>query len=196
MNWDIDDYLEGKFIIAMPGMGDQRFEQSVIYICAHSDDGAMGFMVNRKVKTPNIEDFFEQLGLIVEEEKADLAPNIEKIDLHSGGPVEPGRGFVLHTPDFKGDTTLEIEENICLTATLEILRKIVTGQGPEQFMVALGYAGWSSGQLEEEIASNGWLICPSDPQIVYHKNQDDKYKNALNLLGIDPALLSGDLGHA
>lgn len=190
------DYLEGKFLIAMPGMGDVRFEKSVIYVCAHTEKGAMGFMVNRTLSTPAIGDFFSQLGIVNETELPDLISNYEKVDLFSGGPVEPGRGFVLHSPDFESESTLKVDDNICLTATLEILRAIVTGKGPERMLLALGYSGWSSGQLEEEIISNGWLVGQAEGDIVFNNNNTRKYEMALKLMGIDPMLLSIDAGHA
>ena len=196
IQFDGEDYLDGKFLIAMPGMGDARFERSVIYICAHTENGAMGFMINRTLTTPSIDEFFSQLEIVSEAEKPNLAPHYENIQLHSGGPVEPGRGFVLHSPDFKGESTLAVDDNICLTATLEILRAIVTKKGPKKFMLALGYSGWSSGQLEEEIISNGWLISPALPSIVFSSSNSAKYDEAMKILGVDPLQLSADTGHA
>ncbi len=190
------DYLQGKFLIAMPTMGDVRFEKSVIYICAHSEKGAMGFMINRNLNTPSIREFFSQLSIVGENETGKLEVNYKNINLHSGGPVEPGRGFVLHSPEYKSDSTLEVDSQTCLTATLEILRAIVTGNGPERIFLALGYSGWAAGQLEEEIYSNGWLISPGDPEIIFARNNGQKYENALKLLGVDPYLLSADAGHA
>jgi putative transcriptional regulator len=191
-----NDYLVGYFLIAMPGMGDARFEKSVIYICAHSDKGAMGFMINRALPTPSIGEFFAQLSIVSEAEAGNLTKNYEHIQLCSGGPVEPGRGFVLHSPEFKGESTLVVDKDVCLTATLEILREIVTGKGPENILLTLGYSGWASGQLEEEIVSNGWLICSADSSIIFSRNNSRKYEKALKLLGVDPLLLSTDAGHA
>lgn len=191
-----NDYLEGKFLIAMPGMGDARFEKAVIYICAHTENGAMGFMINRTLSTPSIEEFFTQLGIVSEDEAPELSGNFDNIQLYSGGPVEPGRGFVLHSPEFKSESTLLVDDNICLTATLEILRSIVTGKGPANTLLALGYSGWAAGQLEEEIISNGWLICSSNADVVFGDNNSQKYERALRILGVDPYLLSSDAGHA
>ena len=188
--------MSGKFLIAMPGMGDRRFEKTVIYLCAHSEEGAMGFIVNRTMDTPTITDFFGQLEIISEEEKIFIPEELAKRRLHVGGPVEPGRGFVLHTPEFESDTTLEISGSVCLTATLEILRAIATGKGPQNCVLALGYSGWAHGQLEEEISSNGWLLCDADEAILYDDNNETKYDRALAKLGIDPRLLSFDSGHA
>ena len=196
MQIDSDHCLEGNFLIAMPSMADARFEKSVIYICAHSPKGAMGFIVNRGLDNPSIGDFFSQLGIVNENEIQILEKNYENIKLYSGGPVEPGRGFVLHSPEFSGETTLNVDKNVCLTATLEILRSIVTGKGPENILLTLGYSGWASGQLEEEIITNGWLICPADSDIIFSPDNAQKYEKAMKLLGIDPLLLSGDAGHA
>ncbi len=196
IQFDGSDYLDGKFLIAMPGMGDARFEKSVIYICAHSEKGAMGFIINRALHTPTIIEFFTQLGIISESEVDELITNFEKVQLCSGGPVEPGRGFVLHSAEFSGDSTLVVDENVSLTATLEILRAIVTGKGPRDILLTLGYSGWASGQLEEEIVSNGWLVCASESSVIFAENNSLKYEQALSILGVDPLLLSTDSGHA
>jgi len=196
INFEGCDYLEGKFLIAMPGMGDTRFEKSVIYICAHTEKGAMGFMINRVLNTPAIDDFFTQLGIVNKDEAISLTSNFENTQLYTGGPVEPGRGFVLHSPEFKSDSTLQVDDNVCLTATLEILRAIVTGKGPEKTLLALGYSGWAAGQLEEEIISNGWLVSLADSKVIFGRNNTLKYEQALNILGVDPLLLSPDAGHA
>jgi putative transcriptional regulator len=196
IQFDGREYLEGNFLIAMPGMADSRFEKSVIYICAHTGKGAMGFIINRSLHKPTIGEFFSQLGIINENEADDLVPNIKNIQLCSGGPVEPGRGFVLHSPEFNGESTLIVDKNVSLTATLEILRAIVTGKGPRDILLTLGYSGWASGQLEKEIVSNGWLICRSDSSILFTEKNSLKYERALNILGVDPMLLSTDSGHA
>ncbi len=188
--------LEGKFLIAMPGMGDARFERSVIFVCAHSQEGAMGFMVNRPLESPTVEDFFMQLNIVEDDELEELVGNFDRVRLYSGGPVEPGRGFVLHSGDYNSQTTLRIGADVALTATLEILRAIATGQGPRHILLALGYAGWTSGQLEQEIAANGWLTCAADTEILFDANDKSKYDRALASLGIDQISLSGDAGHA
>ncbi len=188
--------LCGKFLIAMPGMGDARFDKSVIYICAHSDEGAMGFIINQTLDNPKVPDFLCQLEIITEEERHQLPDSALNKLMNSGGPVEPGRGFVLHSPDFNSESTVEVNGNICLTATLEILRAIATGQGPEASFLALGYSGWSAGQLEDEIASNGWLIADAKEDLIYDTNNKTKYTRSLKLLGIDEALLSSSSGHA
>ncbi|PCI04229.1 MAG: hypothetical protein COB78_07830 [Hyphomicrobiales bacterium] len=188
--------LTGQFLIAMPGMGDQRFEKSVIFVCAHSEDGAMGFIINQSMVSPNIVEFFAKLEIITDEEQGTIDEKLAGRSLNMGGPVEPGRGFVLHTPDYESDTSLKIGDDICLTATLEILRAIATGRGPERVLLALGYSGWGAGQLENEIISNGWLNCDADHDILFDQNHETKYQRALAILGVDPLLLSSEAGHA
>ncbi|MEM7068921.1 MAG: YqgE/AlgH family protein [Pseudomonadota bacterium] len=188
--------LCGKFLIAMPDMGDSRFDRSVVYICAHSEEGAMGFIVNRTMPTPSITEFFTQLEIITETEKITVPDTVSSKSMHVGGPVEPGRGFVLHTAEFESSSTVEVRDNICLTATLEILRAIATGKGPQQAILALGYAGWAPGQLEDEISSNGWLTVDATEHILFECKNEDKYRKSLALLGIEESLLSTDAGHA
>jgi len=188
--------LSGKFLIAMPGMGDTRFDKTVIYICAHSSEGAMGFIVNQTIDTPSVPDFLLQLEIINQEEQQSLPEDLVSKGMHTGGPVEPGRGFVLHSPDFQSEATVKVDGNVCLTATLEILRAVATGNGPASCMIALGYSGWSSGQLEDEIASNGWLIAEADENIIFDPQNATKYSRSLKLIGVDEALLSSGFGHA
>jgi len=180
----------------MPTMRDERFARSVIYICAHSADGAMGIVINQPAKNIKFPDLLKQLGVI--EGVSDMrAPRGAPIRVVNGGPVESGRGFVLHTNDvFIDNSTMPIEDNICLTATLDILRSIAVGEGPEQALLALGYAGWDAGQLEREIHANGWLHCEADQDIVFDAEVDTKYARALRKIGIDPAMLSSEAGHA
>ena len=190
-------YLDGQLLIAMPSMSDKRFARSVIYMCAHSEDGAMGLIVNQRA--PHIS-FAELLGqLSIEEEGASAARRAGLIDLdvHVGGPVETGRGFVLHSADyFAADSTLPIDGEVSLTATVDILKAIAGGTGPARAMLALGYAGWRPGQLEDEIQANGWLHCPSDLDLLFDRNLDQKYDRALSKIGIDPSHLVCDAGHA
>lgn len=188
--------LDGQFLIAMPGMGDARFEKTVIFICAHSAEGAMGFVVNKTLDAPSIPDFLSQLNIVNGEEIQKIPETILQAPLYRGGPVEPGRGFVLHSPEYTSETTLPVSDGVSLTATLEILRAIATGKGPSKILLALGYSGWAGGQLEEEIASNGWLTAPSQNSILFDCDNAMKYSEALKMLGVDPALLSGDIGHA
>jgi putative transcriptional regulator len=188
--------LQGQFLIAMPNMGDTRFEKSVVYLCAHSADGAMGFVINRTLETPTIPQFLHQLNIVNDEERDAMPPELSQAPLYSGGPVEPGRGFVLHSPDYHSETTIAIDETVSLTATLEILRVISLGRGPGRVFMALGYSGWAAGQLEEEIAANGWLTCNADSGLIFDRDQDTKYTRALRSMGVNPLLLSTQAGHA
>lgn len=188
--------LEGQLLVAMPRMGDARFEKTVIYLCAHSDEGSMGFIINRPLETPKPQDFLTQLNIVSEKEVDKIPTKLVNGSLYSGGPVEPGRGFVLHTPEYEGQGTIKVSEDVFLTATLEILREIAVGRGPKKYVLALGYSGWSAGQLEDEISSNGWLVTSTDASLIYSDNHNAKYNDAMNQMGIDPMLLSADAGHA
>ena len=188
--------LEGRFLVAMPNMGDVRFENTIIFICAHSEEGAMGFIINRTLKAPTTPDFFQKLGIVTEADAANIPQHIMEADLNSGGPVEPGRGFVLHSPEFQSSSTLKVNEEVCLTATLEILRELAVGKGPKEYFLALGYSGWGEGQLEDEIANNGWLTCSHPASIIYSADSDSKYLKIMQSMGIDPMLISGETGHA
>ena len=188
--------LEGQFLVAMPEMGDNRFDKTVIFVCAHSDEGAMGFVINKPMAEPKIIDFFEQLKITSEAERENVISELGSSILYTGGPVEPGRGFVLHSSEYSSNSTLQIEGNVALTATLEILREISMGRGPEKYFITLGYSGWSAGQLEDEIAANGWLVCPMDEAVIFNAESSTKYNAVMNAMGINPLLLSGDSGHA
>ena len=190
-------YLDGQCLIAMPGMADTRFSRSVVYICAHSEDGAMGIIVNKPAADTRFPDLLVQLDVIPSEELIRLASQAERLQVLRGGPVETKRGFVLHSADFFLESaTLPIDDGICLTATLDILRAIAIGSGPENAVLALGYAGWGAGQLESEIQANGWLHCAADPGLLFDDGIDTKYNRALHKIGIDPAFLSSQAGHA
>src|SRR4051794_23948284 len=190
-------YLDGQLLVAMPGMADERFARTVIYLCAHSQEGAMGIVVNKPAADLNLPDLLVQLDIIPEARRIRLPQRVERMQVLLGGPVETSRGFVLHSPDFFIDqSTLPIDESICLTATVDILRAIAEGEGPASAVLALGYAGWSAGQLESEIQANGWLNCPADPELIFHSALDVKYELALRRIGVDPAMLSGEAGHA
>jgi len=191
------DTLEGQFLIAMPSMADSRFEHSVIYLCSHSEQGAMGLVVNQVARHLSLEELLIQLDIVNDESAIRLPPSVRDMNVHKGGPVEVERGFVLHSDDFMlNQSTLTIDNGICLTATLEILRALAQGAGPAQAILALGYAGWGPGQLETEIQSNGWLTAPADPGILFDREPDLKWQKALGSLGIDPAMLFSDAGHA
>jgi putative transcriptional regulator len=190
-------YLDGQLLLAMPGMADNRFARSVIYVCAHSKDGAMGIVVNQPAKKVNFSELLVQLDVIAPDEAIRLPKRAGIVPVVKGGPVETGRGFVLHSADyFVDDSTLSIDSEISLTATVDILRAIACGNGPRQAMLALGYAGWSPGQLETEIQHNGWLNCPADPSLIFDTVLESKYERALHKLGIRPGMLSAEAGHA
>lgn len=182
--------LTGQILIAMPGMPDPRFEYSVIYICAHSDDGAMGLIVNK----PSVDVTFENL---VDQLSIENTGNLSDIRVHFGGPVELGRGFVLHSPDFRSEmTTLNVDDGFAMTATLDVLESIAQGSGPDKRLIVLGYAGWGPGQLESEIAANGWLLCDASTDLVFDTADGDKWEAAFSSLGISPLALSSEGGRA
>ncbi|EAQ36741.1 hypothetical protein NB311A_15777 [Nitrobacter sp. Nb-311A] len=190
-------YLDGQLLIAMPVMEDERFARSVIYVCAHSSEGAMGIILNRPAGSVDFTDLLVQLNIIKRTDRIKLPETAETMKVMKGGPVETGRGFVLHSSDFFiEDATLPIDEGICLTATLDILEAIAKGAGPKHAILALGYAGWAPGQLETEIQDNGWLHCPADQDLIFGRDIEDKYIRALHKIGIDPGMLSNESGHA
>lgn len=190
-------YLDGQLLIAMPVMEDERFAGSVIYVCAHSSEGAMGIIVNRPARSIDFPELLVQLEIIGKDEQIKLPENAESMKVLKGGPVETGRGFVLHSSDFFiEDATLPIDEGICLTATVDILRAIAAGGGPKHAILALGYAGWAPGQLENEIQGNGWLHCAADDDLIFGDDVDQKYSRALHKIGIEPGMLSHESGHA
>lgn len=190
-------YLDGQLLIAMPVMGDPRFERSVIYLCAHSAEGAMGIIVNRPAGSIDFPELLVQLDIIKKSDQIKLPENAESLKVLKGGPVDTGRGFVLHSSDFFiKDATLKIDEGICLTATVDILKAIAKGAGPKHAILALGYAGWAAGQLETEIQGNGWLHCDADPDLIFGDDVEEKYQRALRKIGIDPGMLSNEAGHA
>jgi putative transcriptional regulator len=190
-------YLDGQLLIAMPVMGDPRFERSVIYMCAHSADGAMGIMVNRPAGSIDFPDLLVQLNIISKNDQIKLPDTAESMKVMRGGPVDTGRGFVLHSSDFfLANATLPIDDQICLTATVDILKAIANGNGPKHAILALGYAGWGPGQLETEIQGNGWLHCAADPDLIFGTDVDEKYARALAKIGIDLGMLSNEAGHA
>jgi putative transcriptional regulator len=190
-------YLDGQMLIAMPAMSDERFARTVIYVCAHSTEGAMGIIVNQPAQNIKFPDLLVQLEVIPATERIQLPTQAEDVKVLKGGPVETGRGFVLHSADFFiENSTLPIDEGICLTATLDILKAIARGNGPVNAILALGYAGWAPGQLEEEIQQNGWLHCDADPELIFGSDVGGKYEKALRKIGIDLGMLSSEAGHA
>jgi putative transcriptional regulator len=182
-------YLTGQLLIAMPTMLDPRFERTVIYICAHSADGAMGLVVNKLVGSLTFPDLLEQLGIDGPEAREDIR-------VHFGGPVETGRGFVLHSAEYLQESSLRVDDAMALTATVDILRDMANGAGPRQALLALGYAGWGPGQLDMEIQKNGWLHAPADERLVFDAGLEDKWERAIRKLGFDASMLSGEAGHA
>ncbi len=190
-------YLDGQMLIAMPAMGDERFSRSLIYVCAHSSEGAMGIVVNHPAPNINFSDLLVKLNVIPAADVIQLPTRAGVVKVMRGGPVETERGFVLHSADFFiENSTLPIDDGVCLTATLDILKAIARGNGPENAILALGYAGWKAGQLEQEIQQNGWLHCAADPELIFGTDTDHKYEKALRKIGIDPGMLSSEAGHA
>ena len=190
-------YLDGQMLIAMPSMGDDRFTRSVIYICAHSSDGAMGIIVNQPAANISFADLLVKLDVIPAADLIQLPSSAGGVKVLKGGPVETERGFVLHSSDFFiENSTLPIDDGICLTATLDILKAIARGDGPASAVLALGYAGWAPGQLETELQNNGWLHCSADAELIFGQDTGGKYDKALRKIGIDLGMLSSEAGHA
>ena len=190
-------FLDGQMLIAMPAMLDDRFARSVIYVCAHSSEGAMGIVVNHPAPNINFSDLLVKLNVIPSVDSIRLPTRTGVVKVMRGGPVETERGFVLHSADFFiENSTLPIDDGICLTATIDILKAIARGDGPESAILALGYAGWAPGQLENEIQGNGWLHCAADSDLIFGTDIGGKYELALKKIGIDLGMLSSEAGHA
>lgn len=181
--------LTGQVLIAMPKMSDPRFSQSVIFLCAHTPDGAMGLIVNRPLKKPKFADLLRQLGV-------EPNPPSREIRLCAGGPVDDNRGFVLHTTDWRTEGSLDVDGTHMLTASLDILQAVAQGGGPSQCLMALGYAGWGPGQLDDEILQNAWLNAQADDRLLFDAAHDSKWQRALAKLRVDPAMLSAQAGRA
>ncbi len=184
-----DVFLTGQLLIAMPAMGDERFAQTVIYLCAHTPDGAMGLVLNRPVKKPTFAELLRQL-------KIDPQPPSRDIRMFAGGPVDDGRGFVLHTADWISEGSLRVDDAVALTASLDVLQAIAQGAGPRACLLALGYAGWGPGQLDREIQDNAWLSVTADEALVFDADHNTKWRRAMAKLHVDPILLSSAAGHA
>jgi putative transcriptional regulator len=190
-------YLEGKCLVAMPGLQDDLFARSVVYVCAHSEDGAMGLIVNHPAEGIEFVDLLMQLKVIDAQEKSGLPGEAAGTRVLTGGPVETGRGFVLHSRDYRAaEATLEIDETVAMTATLDVLRAIAHGQGPKDAVLALGYSSWAPGQLEQEILRNSWMICPADASLLFDRAYETKYERALGTIGVDLRFLADEAGHA
>jgi len=182
-------YLAGQMLIAMPQMRDARFSRAVVYMCAHTAEGAMGLVINRMFNGLSFPDLLEQLNI-------EPTPLCDPIKIHFGGPVEAGRGFVLHSTDYVQETTLVVNDEVGLTATIDVLKAIATGHGPARSLLALGYAGWSAGQLDNEIRDNAWLSVEPDDELLFGTDIDHKWERAIAKIGVDFSMLSGDAGHA
>jgi putative transcriptional regulator len=176
-------------LIAMPQMQDRRFERSVILLCAHNEDGAMGLVINKLIDSLTLPELLTQLGIDGDGLRG-------KAHVHFGGPVESGRGFVLHSDDYNEEGTITVGGNLALTATLDILRAIGRGDGPRRSLLALGYAGWGAGQLDSELQENVWLNVDADDSLLFDHDIDTKWHRAIAKIGIDVNKLSGDAGHA
>lgn len=190
--------LSGQLLVAMPGMADPQFAKAVIYICAHSEEGAMGLIINRQADNIDFAELIDKVFTPTNSTPITIAKECTSQPfIHIGGPMESGRGFVLHSSDYHADDhTFPVNDNISLTATLDILKAIANGEGPEQSLLALGYAGWAPGQLEEELSDNGWLHCPADAELIFNTDAQNKYQGAFETIGIDPSHLVGVTGHA
>jgi putative transcriptional regulator len=190
-------YLDGQLLVAMPTMTDERFNRSVIYMCAHSAEGAMGLIINQHAPNIGFPDLLAQLKIVGSTDEDEIPPAMLSMSVHVGGPVEPGRGFVLHSADYNASSsTLLIDKHVGLTATVDILKAIAAGKGPDRAILALGYAGWAPGQLENELQANGWLHCPADLGLIFDEQIGHKYDRALSKIGVDLSHLVSDAGHA
>ena len=188
-NFSSPDYLTGQLLVAMPAMGDPRFSRSVIYMCVHNEEGAMGLIINKIADALSFQELLIQLDI----KKRGGAP---QFPIHFGGPVDTGRGFVLHSSEYNRDGTIKVAEGMALTATIDILQDIAEKRGPEKFLLALGYAGWGVGQLDSEIQQNAWLHVPADQELTFGQDNEGKWENAIAKIGVNPSLLSGEAGHA
>ena len=182
-------YLAGQMLIAMPQMRDARFSRTVVYLCAHTKEGAMGLVINRKFSGLSFPDLLEQLNI-------ETTPLCDPIKIHFGGPVESGRGFVLHSTDYVQETTLVVNDEVGLTATIDVLKAIANGEGPTRSLLALGYAGWGAGQLDNEIRDNAWLSVEPDDDLLYGADLETKWERSIAKIGVDFSMLSGEAGHA
>lgn len=189
--------LKGQLLVAMPEMGDERFAESVVYLVAHGEDGAMGIVVNKRLDDMKFADVLNELDLGAEEEFIRMPDSLRDQPVLRGGPVEAGRGFVLHSADyFREGNSYAVDEEVCMTATLDILKALASGEGPEHSVLALGYCGWSPGQLESEILANGWLTAPASEDLLFDVPLDKRYDKALDALGVNRASLSSTAGSA
>ena len=182
-------YLTGKCLISMPNLGDERFEKSLIYICAHNNNGAMGFVVNKKIKEFSFSDLAEQIPIT-------FSPHVAPVSLYQGGPLDRVRGFVLHSTDYLKGDSIETGGGVAISSSIDILTDIAVGNGPAENIIALGYASWAPNQLEQEIINNFWLVAPASPELVFKTKDEDKWKKAIETLGVDLSRLSLFSGRA
>lgn len=183
------NFLDGKLLLAMPNMTDPRFDRSVIYVCSHDESGAMGLIINQTFENITFSGLLDQLEIEAPED-------VSEVTVHNGGPVEPGRGFVLHSADYVQDSTLIVSEKLALTATVDVLSAIAKNGGPLHALLALGYAGWGASQLEQEIQNNAWLTAEADDEIIFNTDLEQKWPRAMAMLGVNVSMLSMDAGHA
>lgn len=188
-----DHSLTGKLLLAMPGLGDPRFFRAVIFMCAHDSKGAMGLVINHVQPGTEFKSLLDQLNIpsAIHVDVARLA-----LPVMTGGPVEGSRGFILHSSDFKQKDTVPVGEAYSITGTIEALKDIARGQGPDNLLFILGYAGWGPGQLDREIQENSWLVADPDPSIIFHTAPEEKWQMAVQKLGVDPGMLSSQAGRA
>ncbi len=192
-----DGYLTGKLLLAMPAMGDTRFHNAVIYICSHDENGAMGLVINHAVPGMVFKDILTELPFEQElESEIDISPSISSMPIMLGGPVDAGRGFLLHSNDFSEEHTISVDDDFGVTATLDAVLAVVKGEGPRDKLFILGYAGWSAGQLDNELQNNSWLVAEAKPNLIFTVPHGEKWTRAITGLGFDPAMLSSDSGHA
>ncbi len=188
-----NNFMTGKLLLSMPTINDPRFFKSVIFVCTHDENGAMGLMINSAVPGLNFKELLKQLNI---ESDPAMADELAKIQVMSGGPVEQARGFILHGTDFSQKDTIKISNDIGVTGTIDAMKDIAHGKGPQDMVFVLGYAGWTKNQLEEEIQSNAWLMIDADQNLIFDTPAEDKWDAAIAILGIDPNMLSGTAGHA
>jgi putative transcriptional regulator len=181
--------LTGHFLIAMPALNDSFFNQAVTYICEHDENGSFGIIINQETDI-TLKQIVKEMKIETDEDYNDTQP------VFIGGPVDQGRGFILHRPTGNWQSSLKVNDRVALTTSKDILQAIVNNEGPEDSIVALGYAGWAAGQLENEMANNTWLSCPADEQIIFNTPVEERWKAAARIIGIDLSLLSSETGHA
>jgi putative transcriptional regulator len=192
---DKGNYLTGRMLLAMPGMGDPRFHRAVIFICAHDANGAMGLVINHRLPGLDLSQLLQQMNIRPADD-APARPLTESLPVMSGGPVESARGFILHSSEFSQPDTIRVSDSFSVTGTVDALRAVAGGQGPDRMLFILGYAGWSSGQLDQEIQQNAWLVADANPDLVFGAPPDEKWDRGVRMLGVNPAMLSGDAGRA